>query len=180
MSAQSGFTLIEVMVTIAIVTITTVIVATGFPRLRDQQQQLLARQQITSLIREAQQQSINGQRPDKCLSTVAGDQAKKCSQAGLALRGNEYYLFLDTSNNDDRKFTNEKSDFIISHGNLPGGVTVASAAWRSFLFVPDPPSTTLYVDGEVVTPQVPATIVLRQNLTQLLLQVLPSGVVERI
>lgn len=182
---KSGFTLIEVVVTLGIMGLSSLLIVPAFPLLRDRQQQLVAVREFKSLMRQAQQMSLNAQSSPECLqhigiaeADVFNKESRVCAQTGLAVKDSEYYLFIDASN--DKQFSGAVSDIVVARGVLGGEVAVIGSDWRTFLFVPAPPLTTLYVDGAPLSPRMPATVALRQGSHVVTLQIYSSGVVERL
>lgn len=143
--SASGFTLVEMMVIITIVTIFTIITARALPIVRNQQNVRLAQQQISSLLNEARHQALNETRQDACLESH-GQSEKKCSDIGLDLRQTTATLFADTD--DDNRFS--ARDFIIRQQPIAGSMTALTPT--TALFEASPPSVVMYGNGALKAP----------------------------
>lgn len=174
MSYQAGLSLLEVMVTLVLITATTALVASAFPVVREQQALEQARQQFTAAVRAAQTQALDEHRTPDCLSRLgtAIAQQKLCSDIGVAILGNELHTFADI--HDNNQFDHDDADMHIT--SLPPGITVVSPG--SILFEATPPNLTAYFNGQVVSPAQPVTITLRSPHRELSLTISAYGLVE--
>lgn len=154
---KAGMTLIEVVISIAIISVISALLLSALPLIRSQQQLRGAVQQIQSNLRVAQQAALNESRPAACLTRAGDDKEKQrsCSDRGLAISNNTLIQFADTQ--DDNRFS-ASSDFIISQENLTGGTTAPNKAW---LFEATPPTITLWVDGKIQPGALPANADIR-------------------
>lgn len=162
------------MVTLVLVTVTTSLVATAFPVVREQQALEQARQQFTAAVRAAQTQALNEQRDGDCLSRVGESiaQQKLCSDIGVAIVGNELHTFADI--HDNNQF--DQDDANMHTTSLPPSLTVVSPG--SILFEATPPNVTAFFNGQVISPAQPVTITLRSPHRELSLTVSAYGLVE--
>lgn len=137
-SARRGFTLIEVILTMAILSILITLISTGYPVVRDNQALQLAQQQLEFLVREAQQRALNEERDETCLDSA--EEARRCSDVGLAFNGSAITLFADTTG-EDLAYT--VGDYVIATHQSPAQLTGID----SILFVAQPPNITLLANG---------------------------------
>lgn len=144
-SEAKGFTLIEVVVGIAIVSIITILTVTAFPFIRERQQVSLATQEFESALRRAQQLALFETRHPQCLQNVGSEAEKqrRCSDVGIVVDESELITYADTVS-DDRYTPDE--DFVLSRIPVPANVVVSA---KAFLFEASPPTITMFVDGEV-------------------------------
>ncbi len=174
MSPHAGFTLLEVLVTLAIITIVTYVATIAFPIIREQEALVHARQVVSSALRTAQTQALNEERSPDCLAR-AGDSplaAKECSDIGIFLQGENMIAFADT--NDNNRYDNQ--DFKISETSLPRPVTISAAA--SFLIEATPPNVTLWHNGVVIPAGSHVSASLRARRRTLTFSVLLYGILE--
>lgn len=164
-SSTSGYTLLELMVTIGILSIITMLSTRAFPIVRDQQNLVRAERQLQSLLRTAQQNALDEERTEACLASVssASSDQRRCSDIGVAIRERELKMFADTI--DDNRYT-ENGDFVLSTSTFASEVISLNSAWRSFLFEGIPPSITLFSDGQVVNPTLPVPVTLQAGQAQ--------------
>lgn len=173
MSRRNGFTLLEVLVTITILTLVTYLVASAFPVIREESVLRQASAQITSLVRAAQVQALNEAREGECLAAVgeSPQDAKRCSDVGIMLQGENVIAFADTNDND--RF--DEDDFLFRSSALARPVVATRPV--SLLVEATPPNVVLYVDGIVLERE--EAIVLRSGKRTVSLTVSAYGVVEQ-
>lgn len=174
MSESPGFTLLEVLVTLAIITIVTFMATLAFPIIREREALVNARQQISSALRAAQTQALNEQRRPDCLARV-GDSplaAKKCSDVGIFLQAEKLITFADT--NDNNQY--DSQDFLESEGSLPRPVTVLGAA--SIVIEATPPNVAMWHNGRVVPAGSQVAVKLRAGRGTLPLSISSYGILE--
>ena len=170
-----GYTLLEVVVGIGIISLVATLLAVGYPSTRDTQELLVAQQRFEALLRDAQEQARNEERSPDCLATVLEEDRKACSDIGLALRGQTITLFADTFG-ADRRYT-AGDDFVLAQQQLPEGVLVADL---DLVWLGVPPTTTLYADGvAVVDDTAPHEVTFRYRSHSLTVAVFPFGYVVR-
>lgn len=174
MASQAGLTLLEVIVTLVLITATTYLVASAFPIVREQQALQQAQQQLTAALRAAQIQALDEQRHPDCLERVgeAIRQQKLCSDLGVFLQDNQLRTFADI--HDNNLF--DTDDFVLGNTSLPPSLTAATSA--SILFEATPPNTTTYLDGVLLTPTQPGTVTLRSPRRELSVTISAYGLVE--
>lgn len=158
---QQGYTLLEVVITIVIILIATLLVSSAFPVVRAQQGLLRAERQLQSLIRDVQQRASNEIRDQECLDLV-GDELENqrlCSDLGLHLLGNQITLFADTS--DDDIFTS--TDYVFDTQTL--ATPVSSVNEHSLLFEATPPTISLISNGATLPPDETIDLTLQSENT---------------
>jgi prepilin-type N-terminal cleavage/methylation domain-containing protein len=137
---MSGFTLIEVIVTVGIIAVLAAILAVGWPRVREEQALIITQQQVQALLRQAQEQTLNKTKPEGC--SEAG-----CIDHGVALRNRQAVIFTDRAGRN--KQYDEGADFVVSAVDLPAQV-ITNDEWQSLVFVAFLPSVHLYNDKVIV------------------------------
>lgn len=171
--SDKGYTLLEVIVTIVIIGIITLVVTTAFPTIRTQQSLLRAERQIQSLVRDVQQRASNEIREDECLDQFNQiEDERRCSDVGLHIQNDQIILFSDTI--DDDIFTSE--DFRIDNQTLSVPTTIEQPT--TFLFEATPPTTTLYINGAALPPNDTYPFILRSGSVQKNLLMYPYGQIE--
>lgn len=180
MKASTGLTLLEVMVTVTIITIVTFLTLSAFPIVREAEALKHASQQIASSLRAAQVQALDEQRAAPCLAEVGENplDAKRCSDIGLQLEGRNILIFADT--NDNNEF--DTQDFRLQTFELARPVQVTVPV--SLLIEATPPNITLYVDGEALNANDQISIelraiALRSRQRTMVLSISPYGVIEQ-
>ena len=173
--SSPGFTLIEVVVMIAILSIVTTVSVVALPKARNNQRLVTDTEKIQANIRTAERYAINEVRSDACIEYVGNDAElrRRCSNVGIALQEKQLITFADTTG--DREYT-ENADFVIEEDSLSSGVE--SDGWQTIVFEATPPTIYTYVDGTVISPQLPATITLQAGEQTRTLEVHPYGRIE--
>lgn len=139
-SASAGFTLIEVVVSIAVVSVVATMIATAYPVVRQAQQLDAAEQQIQAALYEARDMAFNEERDQKCLDQAdveKGMLAKYCSDVGVKFDRDKLILFADSDNSETFAVG---SDFIIKTIALTGGVYIEVPTPDTEIFYGEPPS----------------------------------------
>lgn len=164
-------TLIEIVVSIAIISTISLLLLSAIPLIRSQQQLRVAASQIQSSLRVAQQAAFNEARPPACLEGAGEDKEKqrRCSDIGIAIRAGEIIQFADTQ--ADNTFS-KSGDYVISRDKFPAAVTVPDKTW---LFEASPPTITLTVDGITQAANKPASIVIKASSLTATVQVFAYG-----
>lgn len=172
-----GFTLVEAMVSVGIISILSVMLMRSFPFIRNSQHVKLTQEQLASQLRRAQQLALDETRAEACLNLFVGqeDQNSRCSDVGVALRGQKLIMFADTTPHEaDNKYTD--GDYVLSSVDVPGDVTMPE---KSFLFKGTPPTMLVYVDGVIKPLKSAEPLTIGVGETQVLLNVYPYGYVEK-
>lgn len=175
---MQGFTLLETVITVGILLILAGLITASWPRFRERQAILIAREQLQALFRQAQQQALNEDRDEKCLDTVEEEvfARRRCSDIGVALKEDKILIFADTDGNDNQYTDN---DFIVEEHTLPAAVQTTEVDWQSFLFKGQPPSIELYdPKGFLVRSTRTASFTLKIGEASRVLYVSPYGQVE--
>ena len=172
----AGFTLIEVVVTMAILSALVTLLTVGYPTTRDNQALQLAQQQLQFLVRDAQQQALNEEREEECLNQFSPDDAeqRRCSDVGLSFRDQIVIMFADTSGDDLIYDAGAGGDYVITSQEL--SATVASQ--DSLLFIAQPPTIRLLVNGAELVGE-PARLTLTAGEQKANLVIGKYGQVER-
>lgn len=143
--SAAGYTLLEMVVVIAVIGIASSMLLRGYPVLRAQQQLKIAEQQIQSTLREAQALALNEAREDNCKNRFPNDEAQQrfCSDIGVKLEGDTITLFADLDFNDQY---NQAIDYLIREASLTsnGGAGVVTAT--TVVFRARPPKVWLSVN----------------------------------
>lgn len=184
---MNGFTLLEVVVTVTIISFLTFIVTSALPVARRNQALNTTRQYISYALQQAQHQAINEVRSAACVRSVID--SKRCSDVGVAVRDNRLVIFADTASPQDWHYT-EGQDYLLSTVMLPASVALTDRGgtpvtrWRSWVFVGIPPTLQLYVNENpsvngtpLMTDQI-SILMLLSGPTRLALTISPYGQVE--
>lgn len=140
MKNQAGFSLIESLIVVSIITIMTSLAMHALPIARSNQQLIADTEQIRALLLDAKERAVNQVRPDACLNKIekASKDRAVCSDVGIAFVGNQLIEFADV--NQDNKYSN--GDYkIVQYAltNAPGD--------NSFVFESVPPQVYLHTLG---------------------------------
>jgi len=173
-SADSGFTLIEMMVIIVIISIMTVLLAVAFPVVQRQQQLKLTATTLVSQLRRAQQLALDETRDDACLQLLA-DQPQnqtRCSDIGVAIRNPTLITYADIDGN--HQYT-DGHDYVLNKIDAPSTVSLAN---KDFLYQGAPPTVNAFVDGapSALNAAVPLDMTINNEVTSL--TVFPYGYVQ--
>ena len=174
---KNGFTLIEVIVTVVVLSIITLLTAVAFPEVRTNQALIQSERQIQSLLRIAQQQALDEVRAPDCLNQAGGnvEAEKRCSDIGVAFKENIAVTFADTSDDDEYS---ESQDFEIAEVKLSAPVT-GGDNWQSFLFEATPPDVALFANSTQLLGDTPSRIGISVGDASRTLLIYPYGQVER-
>lgn len=144
---QAGFTLLEMIIVLSIITISTYVLFTAFPIARVNQALQADITELRILITSAQQQALNEIRSQDCLDLVGPDEelARRCSNVGVYVQGQDVIQFADTT--DDLRFT-AGSDFIL--GERTQTSSLADGTSMTIVFQADPPTIVTHVNAEVL------------------------------
>lgn len=180
MNRSAGLTLLELLVTVTMLTLVTYLAASAFPIVREEEALKHASQQIISALRAVQVQALDEQRSHDCLTQVGEDplDAKRCSDLGIMLRQADLVTFADT--NDNNRF--DDRDFPVQTTRLARTVQVTEPV--SLLVEATPPNIVLYVNGTSLSADESTDVLLRAVTSRsrqrtVLLSISAYGVVER-
>lgn len=143
MSSPSGYTLLEVVVTVVILGIMAALLARGYPAWRSHQQLIQAEQIIQNAFRDAQQQALQEIRDEDCVIQFTDyDSQRHCSDIGLWMEAGSHEIkyFADTHDPDNDTYSAD--DHIISSIQISPSLTFSEN--RSFVFQSIGPSQMLY------------------------------------
>ncbi|MBI3250544.1 MAG: type II secretion system protein [Candidatus Andersenbacteria bacterium] len=171
---SAGFTLVETLVTITIMTILTGMTVTAFPRVRASQQVQNDVYVLRSLIADAQQRSLNEVREDDCIAKVGEERERVCSNVGVALLPGEFVEFSDTDEN--RRFSG--SDFVIVRRDHVSTVSAPKGNNLELLFEATPPNVFLFADGTVIGPNTGVSFSLESGKASRTMRVRQFGITE--
>lgn len=172
---QTGFTLLEVVIVISIMTIVTYAVLTALPVARTNQQLTGDITALRSILTNAQQQAVNEIRSPDCLATVPSDadSQRRCSNIGVFIADNKVIQFADTS--PDRIYT-PGVDYILRESDQASGLKGGPDI--TILFEADPPTVVTYANGQVLGPKQKVSFTLAIKDTQRALTIGPYGIIE--
>ena len=154
--STAGFTLIESVMVIVIISMMSALALQSLPIARSNQQLIADTEQIRALMLDAKERALNQVRPSTCLpgdDSASVDRAA-CSDVGIAFSGNKVIEFADT--NLDNLY--DASDYVIVTFDLTSAPGTGSTS--SFLFKSEPPSTIMYANGIIMAPGDTGTIIL--------------------
>jgi prepilin-type N-terminal cleavage/methylation domain-containing protein len=176
MAFNSGYTLIEVLITVTIITLVTTIGITALPLVRDSQNLRLAEQELQSKLRVAGKKALHENRDQRCLDDPRVETPSACSDIGLAVTSNLLILFADI--NQDLNYSSG-ADLILEEVPLPNQVRALTDT--VFLFVAEPPALQLYQDGvPLLSDDQPGEITLLASSRESQLTISPFAYVNRI
>ena len=148
-SFSEGFTLLEMMVVVVIISILTFLSLSALPVARSNQQLKSDIQQLRSIFSIAQQKALNEIRDEECLERVGDDPELRirCSTIGVFFEDFKVTLFADID--ADWEYTPEV-DYLINEQTLQSQV---SGAKKTIVFQAIPPSLYMVANGDPVAPQ---------------------------
>lgn len=167
---NSGFSLIESLVMISIISILTAISVSALPAIRSHQALVADTEQIRSLLLDSKQRALNQVRPAECVEANGGiddENSQRCSDVGIVFVGGNVIQYADSYKGNQRydADANGKSlDHEIARYPLQSVIVKGdSTNPNHFLFFGNPPSVDLYVTGQKAAPGNVYTILLRAN-----------------
>jgi type II secretory pathway pseudopilin PulG len=175
---MSGYTLIEAVVVLGIISLLAAFTLAAWPHLRERQALLIVRQQVQTLFREVQSQAFYEARSTTCLQLFAPDDPDqtRCSDLGLAFRDRKLRIFADTDGN----LRYSSSDFVLAEETLAAGVSTPYTDWSSLLFQAVPPNITLFdANSQPVSPDRFTTLTVEIGSSFHNFSVYPYGQIER-
>lgn len=177
---MSGFSLIESITIIAIISILTAISVSALPAIRAHQTLVTDTEQIRSLLLDSKQRSLNQVRPEACVQKA--EDSRRCSDVGIAMTGGNIIQFADLLANTRY----DEKDYVI--GTYPlQSVVVNSLSTNYLVFYGFPPSVDLYAGDDFPKlvqglPNGVATILLRagegKNKQERTLEVSSFGTID--
>ncbi|HSX24898.1 MAG TPA: prepilin-type N-terminal cleavage/methylation domain-containing protein [Candidatus Andersenbacteria bacterium] len=175
---QKGFTLIESLIIISIITIMSGLALQAIPLARSDQQLISDTEQIRAVLLDAKERALNQVRPDDCLpmSDMASKDRAGCSDVGIAFSGNKLIEFADTD--PDNQYISNK-DYTIATFDL--NTTPTTDFGGSLVYTSFPPTVYLNKKGSM-TAMGPAevakiTLISYRSLTRVL-TVHPYGTID--
>ena len=160
--SQSGFSLIESLIVISIISIMSALSLQALPIARSNQELIGDTEQIRALLSDAKERALNQVRPSDCLpmDDMTSVDRSPCSDVGIAFSGSQVIEFADTNQNN--YYDDSSTDYVIATYDLtaaPGNDSVTSLVFKSI-----PPSVLLYSatdnSSALMGPSDTATIVL--------------------
>ncbi len=148
---MSGFSLIESLVMISIITILTSISVAALPAVRAHQALVSDTEQIRSLLLDSKQRALNQVRPEACVRQAEseGKDPRRCSDVGIVFTGGNVVQYADIQPNF--RYDADKKDYVFATYEMQS-VLVNSLSINHFLFYGNPPSVDLVADGRRVEP----------------------------
>lgn len=184
---MTGFSLVESVVVVSIISILTVMSFTAIPALRSHQELVGDTEKIRELIIDAKQRTLNQVRPEACLTSIgaASDspEGAVCSDAGVAIQFGEIIEFANTYAPTANKYEYDQGgtltrDYVISRSKPVTTITGGSGG-TSLLFVSAPPSVELYNRGALLAGTASETITLTaSNGSTRTLRIHPLGTID--
>lgn len=170
-----GFTLVEVLIVITIMTIITAIVLTALPLARNDQAFESDIIQLRSTLSRAQQQALNEIRSPECLDIAGGDSEleRRCSDVGVAILEKRVVMFADLTG--DMEYSSG-ADFQLEE--LVAVTSPESGAPVSVMFTASPPNVTTFVDGVIIGAGQTASLTLTLDEISRDLLINPYGILE--
>ncbi len=143
---QQGFSLVESIVIISIISILTLLVTTGLPQVRRNYQLRTDVEVVRLAISSARYHALNQIRPKDCIALIGNDETmqKKCSRAGVEIKQGEATTFIDI----DENYTLGQRDIIVSRQDL---FSVIDNGVTTFVFEPTPPTVVMYRNGSITS-----------------------------
>jgi prepilin-type N-terminal cleavage/methylation domain-containing protein len=177
---KSGFTLIEVVVVVVIISFATALLLVAFPSLRDHERLVAAEQALQSALRTAESQAINEERSEECrnLNLNQLECQRRCADVGVVADDDHLILFADLDQDGlwNQGGADCGGDLKLSEVPLPAGIK-GSDELPAFVWRGVPPVVTLYVNGdEALKPQ---TVMFALGEKEITLYVNPYGHVSR-
>ncbi|MDA1169186.1 MAG: hypothetical protein O3A36_02515 [bacterium] len=190
--AARGFSLVESMVIVSMISILSVMSLRAIPALRSHQELIADTEKIRALLLDAKQRTLNQIRPDDCLDTYDVDDPVRaaCSDTGLGLQwgeiiefSNSYYKGKGSVHIYDYDFKGLpretlQSDYVINRSKPVTRVQLGSPT--SLLFKSTPPTVELYRNGTLVTPDDDSTKItlIASNGSKRTLTIYSSGTID--
>ncbi len=160
---NTGFSLVESITIIAIISILTAISVAALPAIRAHQALVADTEQIRSLLLDSKQRSLNQVRPEACVQEAEanGKDSRRCSDTGIVFHEGNVIQYADSGTPNLRY---DEADHKIATYPLQSVIVKGdSTNPNHFLFYGNPPSVDLYVTGLRASPGDVYTILLRAN-----------------
>lgn len=155
MSNQSGFSLVESLVIISIISILASLSLVALPAARSHQELIADTELIQSLLLDSKERALNQVRPEECMSELPAEDTLRapCSDVGIDFEtAGEVIQFADLNEGNGR-YTD--TDYKIVTHALSSTVSSDPIVFKSV-----PPSVETYRNGKVMDPEDVATITL--------------------
>lgn len=150
----SGFTLIESVVVMAIVSMVSVLALNAIPVLRAHQELVADTENFRSLLFDSKQRTVNQVRPPSCLSQyeINNPLRAACSDVGIAIYLGELIQYANTANQNQHTYEpGIAGDFEIAKIKIVSTVEMPRSL-KSLLFISMPPTVVTYSDGAIISP----------------------------
>ena len=149
MAWNQGFTLVEAVIVMTIMTIVSYLVLSALPIARTNQEIENDIQRLRSFLTQAQQRSLNEIREGECLSRVGDDTdlQRRCSNIGVVFEENALRMFADL---DDNKIYSDGADYLLEE-SVFHSVVEGTPSTVSVMFAADPPVILTYVNGALLS-----------------------------
>lgn len=143
-----GFTLLEMVFIISIISILSLTLLNGLPLARDNQIIAADRAWFQSIVRTAQLRAVNELRDEACMAQAGGSPEieRRCSDVGLLLQGRRILMFSDLDGDQAyaKSVDYDIQEFTATSKFEPDGKVI--------IFESVPPLLRLYDDGSVIAP----------------------------
>lgn len=174
-TTETGFTLIETLVTITMITILTFLTVTAFPIVRANQRLQNDIYELRALFADAQQRAVNEVRDEACLERLGGNTKESvCSNVGVVLAERQFIEFADIDGN--RIFS--RADYEIATRNHASDIAEAGDVNLSVVFEATPPSTFTFINNDPLGPTSSRGFGLKSGVAERRLRIKQFGILE--
>ena len=173
---MNGFTLIEMVIVIAMMSALTGVVVTGLPAARTSQLLEGDIQRLRSVLSQAQQRALNEIRDQECLDQAGADidNQRYCSDVGVAILNQRLVMFADL--NGDQDYT-EGVDYLIEEQEQASSVVGET---QTIVFAVDPPTVITYANAAILSAAELVEVTIRVGQQDRQLSIGPYGIIHEI